>query len=126
MRNSLIDALEPAGLTLTQYTVMSILAERPGLSNAQLARRSLVSPQAMNQAMADPIARALVERTQDPDQGRILRLTLTEEGRRLLDMVEDAVDQAEAAVLSELSAAERKELLRLLTTVAEVEPRSGD
>lgn len=123
MRAALVKALEPAGLSITQYTVMSILAERPGLSNAQLARRSLVSPQAMNQAMAEPIARALVAREQDPDQGRILRMTLTDEGRRLLDMVDHAVDDVEASVLAALTAAERRDLLAALTTVADVEQR---
>ena len=38
-------------LSLNQYTTLSVLDQRGGLSNAQLARRSLVSPQSMNEVL---------------------------------------------------------------------------
>ena len=41
LRRRLGAALEPAGLTLPAYTALSVLRDRDGLSNAQLARRSL-------------------------------------------------------------------------------------
>ena len=34
-------------LSVQEYTSLSVLGARPGLSNAQLARRALVTPQSM-------------------------------------------------------------------------------
>jgi hypothetical protein len=52
-----------------------VLRARPGLSNAQLARRSLVAPQSI---LAKLERRGLVGREVDPGHGRILRATPTE------------------------------------------------
>ena len=51
LRTKLDAALEPLGVTTTEYTALSVLARRSGLSSAQLARRSFVSDQAMNQVV---------------------------------------------------------------------------
>jgi len=45
LRRRLTAAVEPTGLTLPAYTALSVLRAQDGLSNAQLARRSLVTPQ---------------------------------------------------------------------------------
>jgi DNA-binding MarR family transcriptional regulator len=37
------------GVTALQYTALSVLARHPGLSAAQMAQRSFVSPQAGNE-----------------------------------------------------------------------------
>ena len=44
-------ALQGSGLSLPEFTALSVLATRPGLSNARLARRSLVTPQAMHKVI---------------------------------------------------------------------------
>ena len=49
IRARLVDALRPFEVTVPQYTLLSVLDIRPGLSNAQLARRSYISAQAMHQ-----------------------------------------------------------------------------
>ena len=43
-------------LTLPQYTALSILRRSTGLSNAQLARRTYVTPQAMIEVTTRPSA----------------------------------------------------------------------
>jgi hypothetical protein len=40
LRNRTDEAHKTLGITTPQYAAMSVLAEQPGLSNAQLARRS--------------------------------------------------------------------------------------
>src|SRR3954465_9940569 len=69
------------GLTLPQYTALSVLRLRPGLSNAQLARRTFVRPQAMMQVISKLEAAGLIERSPDADHGRILRTEITDRGR---------------------------------------------
>ena len=47
IRRQIADMVAPHGLTATQYTALSVLRMGKGLSNAQLARRSYVTPQSM-------------------------------------------------------------------------------
>lgn len=51
LRLRMDEALRGYGVTTPQYAAMSVLAEQPGLSNAQLARRSFLTPQTMNQIL---------------------------------------------------------------------------
>ncbi|MFF5140653.1 MarR family winged helix-turn-helix transcriptional regulator [Streptomyces sp. NPDC013157] len=99
------------GLTTPQYAALSVLARRSGLSSAQLARRAFVTPQAMNQIVAQLEAADLITREPDPANWRILRASLTREGDRRLAACEEAVDSIEGQILKELDA-EAVELLR--------------
>src|SRR3954462_12780026 len=84
LRRRLGDALAPHGLSLPEYTTLSVLRARPGPSNAQLARRSLITPQAMNEVLARLEGRGLVRREVDPAHARIRRARLTAAGETLL------------------------------------------
>jgi DNA-binding MarR family transcriptional regulator len=114
LRRRLGEALEPHGLSLPEYTTLSVLRLRSGLSNAQLARRSLITPQSMNEVLARLEDRRLVRRLADPSHGRIRPAQLTAAGRRALARADAAVDQVERAMLSGVSAPERRRLRELL------------
>ena len=86
------EVLRPLGVTLHQYTAMSILERRAGLSSAQLARRHVVSPQAMHQLIASMERDRLIERRPDAANRRILRAWLTEHGAQVLRDSHAAVD----------------------------------
>ena len=64
-----------APLTVPQYTALSILRDRAGLSNAQLARRSYVTPQSMNEVIAALEREGLVARSPAANHGRVLEMT---------------------------------------------------
>ena len=51
IRREISALVAPFGLTVPKYTALSILRDRPGLSNAQLARRTYVTPQSMNEVL---------------------------------------------------------------------------
>ena len=74
-------ALGDFGATLPQYAVLTALAEEPGLSNADLARRTFVTPQTMNQVLRELEQRGWVSRHPHPGHGRILQAELTDGGR---------------------------------------------
>ena len=116
LRRRLGDALEPHGLSLPEYTTLSVLSARSGLSNAQLARRSLITPQAMNEVLARLEERKLVRRRRDPTHARIRPAELTPAGKRTLLRAHAAVDIVERAMLAGVSAAERRRLAQLLTS----------
>src|SRR3954454_14527873 len=100
------EVLRPLGVTLHQYTALSILERREGLSSAQLARRHFVTPQAMHQLVASMEHAGLIERRPDRENRRILRAWLTEHGAEVLRACHDVVDELETRMLSALSLAE--------------------
>lgn len=100
VRRELRKALAPWELSVPELTALSVLRTRPGLSNAQLARRSLTTPQSMNEVIAALEARGLVARTVDPSHGRILRTRLTPEGEQLLQEVDPVVHALQDEMLS--------------------------
>src|SRR3954454_15727461 len=62
LRREIGALVAPFGLTVPKYTALSILRDRPGLSNAQMARRSYVTPQSMNEVLASLEADGLIVR----------------------------------------------------------------
>jgi DNA-binding MarR family transcriptional regulator len=115
MRAELTRRLAPEGLTVAEFTALSVLGGRSGLSNAQLARRSLVTPQAMNQVLAGLEAKGLVSRPPAPGQGapghhRARAASLTAAGRRAVRRCERIVDGLEDAAFQSLDADERAAL----------------
>ncbi|HVN61002.1 MAG TPA: MarR family transcriptional regulator [Gaiellaceae bacterium] len=104
LRRRLGAAVEPAGLTLPAYTALSVLRTQDGLSNAQLARRSLITPQSMSEVLAGLVDQGYVRRR--PTPGRAIRLELTAAGGRALARCDRAVDEVEREMLGGLDAAE--------------------
>lgn len=114
---ALTEALSPHELSLPEFTTLSVLARRPGLSNAQLARRALITPQAMIQILRRLEERELVTRSVDPAHARILQSSLTARGHRLLKRASSAVDTVEDRMLEELPSEERGHLRDVLAAV---------
>jgi DNA-binding MarR family transcriptional regulator len=108
------ELLSPQGVTLHQYTVLSILERRQGLSSAQLARRHFVTPQSMNQLIAVLERDGLIERRADPGNRKILRAWMTDRGQEVLDTCHRAVDELEKRMLSALSTTQIREFRRTL------------
>jgi DNA-binding MarR family transcriptional regulator len=114
LRRRLRDALGHHGLTLPEYTTLSVLRARGGLSNAQLARRSLITPQSMSEVLTSLAGRELILRTAAPDHGRIIRTELTSSGTTALAACDRAVDEVEREMLDALGTQDRVGLLASL------------
>jgi DNA-binding MarR family transcriptional regulator len=111
--------LADVGLSVQEYTALSVLRARPGLSNAQLARRSLIAPQSMLEVLAKLEARGLLGRSVDPEHGRILRAALTAKGRRLLERADPAIEGLQEWLLAEVPAADRAAVLNGMVSAME-------
>jgi DNA-binding MarR family transcriptional regulator len=98
-------------LSISEYTVLSVLEARPDLSNAQLARRSLVTRQSMTRIIASLERRGLVTRRTDPSHGRILRAGLTPAARKLLEALAPAVRELQDEMLADVAPEHREILL---------------
>lgn len=119
VRRALEERLRPHGVTLLGYTALTVLAVRPGLSNAQLARRSFMTPQGMNQAVAVLAERGLIRRSPDKDNRRRQCIELTAAGRRVVNKCTAAVEEYEQILLAVLGSEARDELNSLLRTVVQ-------
>lgn len=117
MRARLGAALAPHRLSLAEYTTLSVLAARGGLSNAQLARRALITPQSMNEVLARLEARRLVKR-QSAETGRARPAALTAAGRTLLRQADKSTAAVERELLAGLGAADRARLVELLELIS--------
>ncbi|HLI60140.1 MAG TPA: MarR family transcriptional regulator [Solirubrobacteraceae bacterium] len=123
LRAEMSRRLAPEGLTVPEFTALSVLSARGGLSNAELARRSFVTPQAMNQVLASLEDKELVSR---PAPGEAVRghhrargAKLTARGRRAVARAQALVDEIEDRAFAPLSAAERRELTGVLGAAAQ-------
>jgi len=114
VRRAIGTVLKARGLSVNQYTTLSVLDRRSGLSNAQLARRALVSPQSMNEVLLALEQRGLVRRRAHPEHGRILQARLTAKGRSLLARCDAEVQQVEDRMVSGLSDEDRTALRKAL------------
>jgi DNA-binding MarR family transcriptional regulator len=114
VRRELSERLAPLGLSWPQYTTLSVLDAKPGLSNAQLARRAMISPQAMSEVTTSLERMRLLERRVSPTNNRILRARLTARGRRLLADCETRVDELERQMLAGISDEESRRVMEAI------------
>ena len=114
LRREIGALVAPFGLTVPKYTALSILRDRPGLSNAQMARRSYVTPQSMNEVLASLETDGLVVRAPAANHGRVLELALSDRGYEVLAACDRAVTHMENAMLADLDGPEREQLLEAL------------
>ena len=120
-------ALHEHGVTLTQFAVLTALAEEPGLSNAELARRAFITPQSMNENLRELEQRIWVTRNRHPTHGRILQIELTAEGHATLQACDATVTVIEQHMLAELDPGQRRQLaMALRTCIAALNPAQLD
>src|SRR5215475_3679320 len=84
VRNNLDRSLSEDGLTLAQFSSLTMVRAYDGLSNAELARLTMLTPQTTNEVVRGLEERGLIVRTPHRTHGKILRLSITEGGRELL------------------------------------------
>lgn len=112
------EALREVGLTTPQYAVLSVLEDSPGLSGAELARMSFVTPQTMNAIVGKLEDAGMIERRPHPEHGRVLRTDLTEKGRKLVSGAHEVVEVVEERMLSGFGSDERSRLAKALRDCA--------
>jgi DNA-binding MarR family transcriptional regulator len=117
-RNRGEQALTGLGLTLPQFSVMTIIDAYPRCSNADLARAALLTPQTVNAIVANLQKAGFVERRPHEFHGRILQLALTGEGVAKLAEAKARIYALEETLVSGLVADERRLLLGWLAAVS--------
>ncbi|MBM6401958.1 MarR family winged helix-turn-helix transcriptional regulator [Phycicoccus sonneratiae] len=117
LRSAMEEVLAPLGMTVTRYSCLELLAQRPGLSNSELARGAFVTRQSMNVLLRALEAEGLVTRPAEAPVGKVLPTRLTPLGRRRLARASKAVREVEVRMLSGLTNAERTAALDILRSM---------
>jgi DNA-binding MarR family transcriptional regulator len=107
-------ALRPMGLTVPQYQALLVIADTPGISGAELARRCLVTPQTMTTVLGNLTVKGLIERRTVPGQGRAMETTITAAGKRLLGRADKKIVEVEELLSGQLTKADQQSLRKLL------------
>ena len=103
----MIEMLGAYEITPAQFTILSFVGDsETDLSSAQLSRRFLMTPQAMNEVVSAMQRKALLTKNTDPNHKRILRIQLTETGQQTLQQCNIVMDRLEAELLADFSAPE--------------------
>jgi DNA-binding MarR family transcriptional regulator len=114
-------ALEPLGLRPPHFGVMTLIASDPGLTQQELAERSLIDPSSMVAVVDELEELGCAERQTHPGDRRKHAIHLTTEGKRILERARAAAMQTAKDVLGPLERAEVETLRRLLRKLAGVE-----
>jgi DNA-binding MarR family transcriptional regulator len=105
---------QPSGLSMTAATTLSTL-ERNGPSRlTALAAREGVTQPAMTQLITRLADSGFVAREADPDDGRVVRVSITDEGRAMLTRRRARRAEKLAGILAQLSPEHRAALAAAL------------
>jgi DNA-binding MarR family transcriptional regulator len=114
VRARLDEGLRGSGITVPQWTALTVLARREGQTSAELARNAFVSAQAMGDLVAALERGRWITRTPDPAHGRRVLIGLSDEGWALLERLAPVAAEVEAAMVDGFDDAERADLRALL------------
>ena len=103
-------ALAELDLTLPEYAALWALEEAPGLSSAELARRSFVTAQTMNDVVLGLERKGLMARRVHPQHGRIRQAHLTAAGRSKMASARRHIGAVEDRMVSSLTSTQRRDL----------------
>ena len=118
VRAALDAALAEAGLTTPQFSVLTMIVAYPGISGAELARLTFLTPQTINVIVRNLQRAGAIAKSADPAHGRILRLEATVRGKTLLRRCRTRVHAVEARLAASLGSADERAVRRWLAGVA--------
>ena len=107
------------GISPPKYFVLHVLAREAGISQGEIGRLYGVDPSRITRLAKQLETEGLIERTRDPEDNRVVRMSLTSEGRRAFEMASERGEVFKDRVRSALSEEEHMELRRLLDKLTE-------
>ncbi|EQM80728.1 MarR family winged helix-turn-helix transcriptional regulator [Microbacterium maritypicum] len=117
LRAAMEEVLRPLGMTITHYSCLELLAQRPGLSNSELARGAFVTRQSMNVLLQALERDGFVTRPAEAPVGKALPARLTDRGRESLATATAAVRSVEVRMLSGMTEDEQAGALKILRSM---------
>ncbi|MFG3099055.1 MarR family winged helix-turn-helix transcriptional regulator [Streptomyces sp. NPDC048182] len=119
LRAAMEEVLRPLGMSITHYSCLELLAQRPGLSNSELARGAFVTRQTMNVLLQNLERDGYVIRPAEAPVGKALPARLTPRGRRSLEQATAAVRSVEVRMLAGMTETEQSAAFRSLRSMVD-------
>ena len=119
VRAAMERALADLDATPAQFAVLTMIAAYPGVSGADLARLTFLTPQTINVIVRNLVRGGAIEKTAHAVHGRVLRLTATTKGQALLKRCRLKVQEVEGQLGGLVNKEEEKAVRRWLVAVAE-------
>ena len=119
VRAALERALADTGATTPQFAVLTMIVAYPGISGADLARLTFLTPQTINVIVRNLERAGAIAKTAHAEHGRILQLAATPRGVALLKRCRSRVQAVERALSGLVNPADEKTVRRWLSAVAE-------
>ncbi|MBK5992587.1 MarR family winged helix-turn-helix transcriptional regulator [Streptomyces microflavus] len=117
LRAAMEEVLRPLGMSVTHYSCLELLAQRPGMSNSELARGAFVTRQTMNVLLQNLEREGYVTRPTEARVGKTLPAQLTPSGRQSLEQATAAVRSVEIRMLSGMTETEQSDAFRSLKSM---------
>jgi len=117
-RNRMDRRLADIGVTPPQFAVMTMVNAYPGISNAEIARLALLTPQTVSVIVANLERAGTVQRLPHDVHGRILQIELTDSGKTLLQQCRTRVQALEREISGEVSEADLGVIRKWLAGIA--------
>lgn len=107
------------GISPPKYFILHVLAKEGGISQGEIGRLYGVDPSRITRLAKQLEGEGLISRTRDPEDNRVVRMSLTSEGRRVFEMASERSEVFRKRVRSALNEEEHRELRRLLGKLTE-------
>lgn len=118
---SVTERIAAFGITRPQYVVLTFIYRHPDTDQATLSRRQSIDEPTTAEIIRRLMVKGLVDRRRNQIDRRANMLRLTDEGRRIAETCLPLARGAHEQCLSNLSANERTEFLRLVSKILDVE-----
>jgi DNA-binding MarR family transcriptional regulator len=119
VRLALDRAFADLNVTVPQFAVLTMIDAYPGVSGADLARLTLLTPQTINVIVKNLERDGLIIKTPDDVHGRVIRIETTARGRALRSKCRSRADAFEKTLAKDLSDAEQRTIRRWLVRVTQ-------
>lgn len=111
--------VEAHGVTVAEWVLMRQLLDEEALAPSRLAERMGMTRGAISKLAERLIAKSMLVRAADPQDGRAQTLSLTSVGRALVPELAALADANDAEFFDHLAAKDRAALLRILRKIVE-------
>jgi MarR family transcriptional regulator, organic hydroperoxide resistance regulator len=106
------------GLSTATWFLLNMLIEEDGISQGEVSHRFEVDPSRITRLAQRLQDEGLLRRERDPEDNRVVRLYVTEEGRLLVESSQERRERFESRFRREFSPEELAEFRRALGVVA--------
>jgi DNA-binding MarR family transcriptional regulator len=111
--------VEAHGVTVAEWVLMRQLLDEEALAPSRLADRMGMTRGAISKLADRLVAKSLLVRTADPEDGRAQTLALTQAGRALVPRLAALANTNDAEFFDHLAPDDRAALLRILKGIVE-------